>query len=167
MQNNGCIKLQKFEDISDDENNKYCVKRWETFLVKSEVCDMTSMSGAFDKSVFDGNTILLELSEECGRHWYVHVGGIMICSFPTSDNLYGYISNVENNLTPYSIAIGDENMCFLTPHFKFIRREEIDDDELLETNKGKVDLFIYHVSNCGKNSLKKRRIYKIQSNYDI
>ena len=59
-QNDGWIVLKKFKDISV-ENNTYCVKPLETFLGKSEVCDMTLMSEAFDKSVFDGNTILLKI----------------------------------------------------------------------------------------------------------
>ena len=53
FQKNAWIKVQKFEDISDDENNIYCVKPLETFLGKSEVCDMTLTSGAFHKSVSD------------------------------------------------------------------------------------------------------------------
>ena len=57
----------------------------ETFLGKSKTCDMTLMSGAFDKSVFDGNTILLEISEENPKHRYVNIGGNMICSFLTND----------------------------------------------------------------------------------
>ena len=32
FENNGCIKVQKFEDISDDENNIYCVKPLENFF---------------------------------------------------------------------------------------------------------------------------------------
>ena len=51
---NGRIKVQIFEDISDDENNILCVKPLRTFLGKSEVCDMKLMPGAFGKSVFDG-----------------------------------------------------------------------------------------------------------------
>ena len=64
FQNSGCIKVQKFEDNSVSENFVYCVKPLQVFLGKSDVCDMTSMSGAFDKSVFDGNTSLLKVSEE-------------------------------------------------------------------------------------------------------
>ena len=60
FQNNGCIKVQKFEDISNDENNKYYIKPLEVFMGKSQVCDIRIFSGALDKSVFDGNTILLE-----------------------------------------------------------------------------------------------------------
>ena len=97
----------------------------ETFLGKSEVCGMTLISGTFDKSVFDGSTILLKISEEYGRHRYVYIGGNMICSFLTNDNIYKYISSMGNNLTPYSIAVGHENICFLTPHFKFIKEKRL------------------------------------------
>ena len=47
-----------------------------TFSGKSQVCNMTMFSGALIKSVFDGNTILLKISEENGRHKYVYVGVI-------------------------------------------------------------------------------------------
>ena len=92
------------------------------------------------------------------------VGG-MICSFLTNDNIYNYISNVGNNLTPFSIAIGGENIYFLTPHFKFFKRVKNNEKELLKTKEGSVDPFDYHVSNFGKNSFKKIRKYKIHSNY--
>ena len=83
-----------------------------SILGKSEVCHMTLISGAFDKSVFDGNTLLLNISEECGRHRYVYIGGNMICSFLTIDNIHRNISSMGNSLTPYSIAIGDEKNIF-------------------------------------------------------
>ena len=127
---------------------------------------ITARSRAFDKSVFDGNTNLLKISEEYGRHRYLYIGGNMICSFVTNDNSYKYISNIEINLTPYSIAISEENISFLTPHFKFIKREKIIDSELLKTNKDHVDPFIYRVSNCGIHSFKNIRVYKIHSKYD-
>ena len=65
---NGCVKVQKFEFISNDETTIYCVKPMRTFLGKSQVCNMTMFSGALNKSVFDGNTISLKISEENGRH---------------------------------------------------------------------------------------------------
>ena len=37
---------------------------------------------------------------------------------------------------------------------------------MLKTNKGNIDPFNYHVSNCVKNSFKKLRKHKIDSNYD-
>ena len=70
------------------------------------------MSGALDKSVIDGDTILLRISEECDRHWYVYIGGNMVCTFLTKDKFYKYISIMGNNLTPYSKAIGMENIYF-------------------------------------------------------
>ena len=48
-------------------------------------------SGAFDKKVFDGNTILLKTSEEDENYKYVYIGGDMVCSFMTSDNIFEYI----------------------------------------------------------------------------
>ena len=91
----------------------------EMFLGKSQVCNMTVFSGAKDKKVFDGNTILLKISEENGKHKYVYIGGDMVCSFMTSDDIYDYVSNMGNNLCPYSVATGDENYYLLAPNFKF------------------------------------------------
>ena len=88
---------------------------------------MTKMSGAFDKTEFDGNNILLKISEEYGKQRYVYIGGDMIYSFLTNDNIFKYISNMGINLTPYSIAMGDENIYFLTPHFEFIKKKRVDD----------------------------------------
>ena len=155
FQSNECAKIQKFNEISNDENNILYKKPLKTFLSKSKVCDMTLMSGALDKSVVDGNTILLKISEECGRHRYTCIGGDVVCSFLINDDVYQYTSNMRNNLTPYSIAIGEKNIRFFTPHFKFIKRDRIDDYELLSTNENSVDPFDYLLSNCGKDSPKK------------
>ena len=100
FQNNSCVKVQKIEDISNDENTIYSVKPMRIFLSKSHVCNMTMFSGAFDKKVFDGNTILLKMSEENGKHKALYIGGDMVCSFMTNDNIYEYISNMGNNLSP-------------------------------------------------------------------
>ena len=71
-----------------------------------------------------------------------------------------------NNLTLHSIALGDENIDFLTPLFKFIRRDKVDYDNFLSRNGKSVDPFDYHVSNYGKDSFKNLRFYKIHSIYD-
>ena len=127
----------------------------ETFLGKSQLCDMTDFSGAKDKNLFDGNTILLKVSEENNNHRYVYIGGDMVCSFVTNDRKYEDISNMGTNLTPYSIAIGWENIYHLTPYFKFIKKENIDENDIDK-------LFDYHnISNC-----KKLKTCKIHSNYD-
>ena len=132
------------------------LKLLKAFLGKSEVCDIIFLSGALDKSVFDRNTILLKVSEECCRHKYVYIGGNMICSFLIyNDNFYKCISNMGINLTPYSIAIGEENFYFLAPHFKFIKNNRIDDREILGTNENSVDTFDYHASIVKKKSFKK------------
>ena len=109
FQNNGCVKVQKIEVISNDRKTIYSVKPMRIILGKSQVCNMTMFSGAFDKEVFDGNTILLKISEENERHKDVYIGGHMVCSFMTSDNIYEYISNMGNNLCPHSVATGEEN----------------------------------------------------------
>ena len=62
------------------------------------------------------------------------------------------------NLTPYTIAIGEENINFLTPHLEFYKREKIDDTELLKAKESSVGPFDYHVSNCGKYSFKELQI---------
>ena len=91
FQKKRCIKVQKFEDMSNHENNMFCVKPLEIFLGKSESCIMTAMSGAFDKLVFDGNTILLEMTEKNDEHRSVYIAGDMICSFLTNDSIQIYL----------------------------------------------------------------------------
>ena len=119
FQNNGWIRVQKLEDISDDKNTIYCV---ETFLGKSQLCDMTRFLGGRDKGIFSGNTILLKIGEENNKHRYIYIGHDMVCSFLTNDRIYKYISNMGNNLSPYSVATGEENCCLLTPNFNFIKK---------------------------------------------
>ena len=60
-----------------------------------------------------------------------------------------------NNLVPYSIAIGFENIYYFTPYFKFIKKENVDE---IDIDK----LFDYdNISNY-----EKLKTYKIHSNYD-
>ena len=93
---------------------------------------MTEFSGAGDKEVFNGITILLGIGKENNKHRYVFIGGDMVCSFLTNDRIYKYISNMGNNITPCSIAIGWENIYYLTPYFIFIQKENIDVDDIDE-----------------------------------
>ena len=114
FQNKGWVRVQKLEDISGDDKNIVCeVNPMETFIGKSEDCEMTYFSGARDKEAFDENTILLKVSEENNKHRYVYIGGDQVCSFLTNDKYYKYISNMGNSLTPYSIAIDYENIYYL------------------------------------------------------
>ena len=101
FQNNGFVQVQQFEDFSESNKNIiYSINPKKTFSGKSQRCRMTALSGAFDKSCFDGNTILLKVGIENGKNKYVYIGGDMVCSFMTSDNLYEYTSKMGNNLSP-------------------------------------------------------------------
>ena len=104
----------------------------ETVLGKSESCRMTAFSGVFNKKCFDGSTILLKVGIENGKNKYVYIGGDMVCSFMTSDNLYEYISNMGNNLCPYSLATGEENCYLLAPNFRFDKKDKIDYNTILD-----------------------------------
>ena len=158
FENRGWVKVQKFEDESLDENIIYTVNPMKTFLGKSQRCTMTALSGAFDKGCFDGNTVLLKVGIEDGKNKYVYIGGDMVCSFMTSDNIYEYISNKGNNLTPYSVAIGEEIYYLLAPNFSFIKKDKIDCNTLLNG--------IYDLESDLKESFKEIELYKIHSNYD-
>ena len=153
-QKKGWFKVQKLEDVSDDKNIIYEVNPMETFIGKSQLCNMTEFSGAEDKEVLNGNTILLKVSEENDKHRYVYIGGDMVCSFLTNDIIYKYVSNMGNNLTPYSIAVGFENIYYLAPYYKFTKKQNIDVDDI---NK----LFDYQ----NNSNYQKLRVYKIPSNY--
>ena len=130
FRNNGMIRVQKLEDVSDDENIIYEINPMETFIGKSEDCNMTEFSGARDKEVFHGNTISLKIGEENNKHRYVYIGGDKVCSFLANDRIYKNISNMGNNLTQYSIAIGWENIYYLTPYFRYIKKKNIDVDDI-------------------------------------
>ena len=131
FENKGWVKVQKFEDESLDENIIYTVNPMKTFLGKSQRCSMTALTGAFDKGCFDGNTILLKVGVENGKNKCVYIGGDMVCSFMTSDNIYEYIANMGNNLSPYSIATAEKNYYLLAPNFSFIKKDKIDYNTIL------------------------------------
>ena len=127
----------------------------EIFVGKSQLCNMTEFSGAEDKELFNGNNILFGIGKENKKHRYVYIGGDMVCSFLTNDRIYKYISIMGNELTPYSIAIGWENIYYLTPYFKFTKKENIDENDIDK-------LFDYqNISNS-----RKLRTYKTHSNFD-
>ena len=132
FQSRGWIKVQKFQDECLDKKIKYTVNPMETFLGKSQSCTMTALSGAFDKACFNGITILLKVGIENGKNRYVYIGGDMVCSFMTSDNIYEYIWNMGNNLSPFSVARGEKNYYLLTPNFNFIKKDKIDYDDILK-----------------------------------
>ena len=129
----------------------------ETFLGKSESCAMTALSGAFNKGCFNGNTFLLKVGIENGKHKYVYIGGDIICSFMTSDIIYEYVSNMGNNLCPFSVATGEENYFLLATNFKFIKKDKIDYNTILDG--------IYVPDSDLKESFEELELCKIHSNY--
>ena len=157
FQNNGFVQVQQFEDVSEsDKNIKYSINPMETSLGKSESCTMTAVSRAFDKASFDGNNVLLKVGIENGKNKYVYIGGDMVSSFMTSDNMYEYISNMGNNLTACSFATGEENYYMLTPNFSFIKKDKIDYNTILNgIYVPESDLLFEKLELC-----------KIHSNYD-
>ena len=130
----------KISQMMRDESTIYSVNPMRIFLGKSQVCNMTRFSGAFERKVYDGNTILFEIDEENNKHKYVYIVGDMVCSFVTSDNIYEYISNMGINLDPYSIATGEENYYLLAPNFKFIKKDMIDNDTILDGNMFQIQI---------------------------
>ena len=156
LQNKGCVKVQKLKDISDDKNIIYKVNPMETFLGKSQLSDMIEVSGAEDKVVFDGNTILIKINEENNKHRYAYIGGDLVCTFLSNDKIYNHISNMGNNLCPYSVATGAESYYLLAPNFKFIKKHKIEYDVILDG--------IYVPDS--KESFEEMELCKIHSNYD-
>ena len=148
VKNNEMIRVQKLEDVSDNKNIIYEVNPLETFIGK----DLTE-----DKKDYDGNTILIKVCEENNKHRYVYIGGDMVCSFLTNDKIYKYISNMGNNLTPYSIAIGWEIIYYLTPYFRIIKKKNIDVDNIDK---------LFDIDYDDIMSREKIEINKIHSNYD-
>ena len=130
----------------------------KTFLGRGELCSMTAISGAFDKKCFEGNTILLKVVIEIGKHRYVYIGGDMVCSFLTNDRIYEYISIMGSNLSPYSIATGEENYYLLASNFKFFKKDKIAYNTILNGINGPdSDL---------KKSFEEIELSKVHSNYN-
>ena len=157
FRNKGWVRVQKLKDVSDDKNIIYEVNPMETFVGKSQLCEMTEFSGAMDKEVFNGNKLLLKIGQENNNYRYVYIGGDVVCTFLTNDKVYKYISNMGNNITHCSIAIGWENIYYLTPYFRFIKRENIDIDDIDKLFKIDYDDII---------NREELKTYKILSNYD-
>ncbi len=154
FKNIGIVKVQRWEDVSKDGNIIYEVNPFESFIGKSQLCNLTEFSGSEDKQIFDGNTILLNICIEKNKYIYVYIDGGQVCSFLSGDKIYKYISNMGNNLSPHSLAIGYKNIYYLTPYFKYTKNKNIDIN-----NIGK--LF-----DDSKISDYEKKTYKTYSNHD-
>ena len=63
-----------------------------------------------------------------------------------------------NNLSPYSIATGEENYFLLAPNFKYNKKDKIDYDTILDG--------IYVPDSDLKDAFEELELYKIHSYYD-
>ena len=151
IENNDLVKSQKFKNIYDNENNIIGVTPLETFLGKCDVCNMSRVRVS-DKSVINGNTILLKMSEENIENKYVYIVGDKIYSFRTNDHILKYLSKMGINLILFSIAVVEENINFLSPHCKYTEKLNITDVEFLKTNGNSFDPFDYHLEKQGPDS---------------
>ena len=82
----------------------------------------------------------------------------MVCSFMTNDNIYEYISIMGNNLSSYIVATSEECYYLLAPNFKFIKKDKIDYDVILDG--------IYVPDSDMKESFEELELCKIHSKYD-
>jgi hypothetical protein len=109
IQNNSHITVYK---LSDEAGLNYgCLvlsaNPQKIFIGKSFLCNMTEFSGGYGDD-FDGNSILLQLSETS----YIYVGEKVIM-FNTLSPIVSYVSPVGNNDVPYPYAIDAESNYYL------------------------------------------------------
>lgn len=75
----------------------------QIFIGKSELNEMTEFSGGHG-SKWDGNSILLRVAEESGKHTYVLIGD-SVTEFETDEPIIEFVSSVGNNCVPYPYAV--------------------------------------------------------------
>ena len=121
------------------------------FIGTSKVSPMTEFSGARDKNVFDGNTLLLEGE----NNEYICISGLEIIKFKTDDKNIDYKSLMGNNMIPYAFAVLEKYTYFLYHRYKFIRNDKIEEGTLLNATNRSLDPFDYHLEKCGEWSFKK------------
>ena len=118
------------------------------FIGKSHLNDMTEFSGARDDSIWDGNSILLELEaiedevsinqqaneeqpqKSVSTSTYIIIGNRGVYSFQTEDKIFKFTSNVGNNQVPYAVAYGERNIYYLSDRYQFIPYDSIHDDDI-------------------------------------
>ena len=119
IENYDPVKVLKYKNTYDDVITLLCAKPLETFFGRCDVTNKLSKLGSLDDSVVKENTILLKISEKYNKNRYVYIGRDKIYSFTTNDHILKFIYNTGNNMIPYSIAVGEENVFFLSPPGKY------------------------------------------------
>ena len=149
IENNDLVKILKHKNTYDDDTIILRTKLTELFYGKSDLTNMLIKLGSLDYSVFNGKTILLKISEENNKNRYLYIDGDKIYSFINNDLILTKVANMGNNMIPYSTAVGEENVYFLSPHCNYTKRVIVRDVDLLKTNGNSVDPFDYHLENHG------------------
>ena len=121
------------------------------FIGDSRRCSLTENSDCYDDSSYDGNTILLEISD----YKYVYISGREILQFETNDKIIDYMSLMGNNQVPTAIGIGDKNTYFISDHYKFIANDKISENTLLKATNITCDPYYYHLNRNGLDSFTK------------
>ena len=110
IENNDLVKVLKWKKTYDDDTIILCAKPLETFFGRCDETNVLIKLGSLEDSVFNGNTNLSEISEENIKNRYVYIGGDKKYCFVTNDHIPKKFSKMGNNMIPYSIATGEENV---------------------------------------------------------
>ena len=97
------------------------------------------MSVIYDKSDFDGYTILIGNGD---NNEYVNISGHEIVIFKTEDKVTDYKSPVDIIMIVPALAIGEIITLFRSDHFTFIENEKIEEGSLLNSIKKRLTLLI-------------------------
>ena len=111
---------------------------------------MTEVSGAGDKTDFDGNTLLLE----CENNENVYFSGLETFQVKTIDKIIDYIFLMGNNMVYYTFPIGEKYKYFLSTHYKFTENDRIEEGTLLNATNHSSNPFDHHLEKRGIDSFK-------------
>ena len=60
-----------------------------------------------------------------------------------------------SNITPYTFAIVDKYIYFISTRYNYIENDEVEEGTLLNATNDSLDPFDYHLEKCGIHSFKK------------
>ena len=70
-----------------------------------------------------------------------------------------------NNMIPYTFAIGENYIYFLSTHYNIFECDRIGEETLLNKTNDNMDPFDYHLERCGESSFKTLEHTQIHSLY--
>ena len=111
------------------------------------MCRMTEMSGADDRSDFDGNAISVGSDDDK----YRFLSSFQIIKLFTEDKIIDFISVMGNNMISTAMTVGEKYTYFLSAHYEFIKNEKIEEGTSLNSTNDSFDPYDYHVLKFGEN----------------